>query len=620
MSLPVTKKAVRSYDRARLAVSHNLDIQKWDRGELTVLFHLLMLAVFGLPSYAFVVWYKNRELTAEERLITIVGGVILAFVTLGIHLFFIPDLFIEPYPFSLRLIGLRLYGLSLFPLLVFSIWLWNNTLKKLMSKGDIQSTILRQAARQQVRKFSDEERASRLANAGIEPTNETVFLGTVMNHSKAIPEYLGFKYSQGWLGIEKDNLFKHTFVLGATGAGKTVSLSAIIQQVLQNTDLNVYLLDGKGDLRWAQKMATMAHKYRGHQVPIFQMGQRQDGAIYHGFEGDRRTIYNRLSTMLREKKAEGGAEFYEARETAVLQLICGLQYDDIIPEPPRNFREAVRRCSEEWLMETYKGTDEIEEIKGLVKDGTVGTVRSQISNFNRSFGHLIDKSGFSLDDTPIAMFSLQTQSAGKDIKAFVRFFIEDVKDWIGRRKDKDVQGLLIMDEFQTFNPENITDVLSLARDAKLGVILATQDLAKLGDSRLQQTILANCNTYFLMKSNFPEDIASLAGTLQRIEFSYQWSGDEVATDLGSGREQHQFQIDPNDVSKLRPGQVFVINSRYVSKLKMQNVLEGLEINPQAEAPNHKVTTVGGRRITTPQQEQQKPEAENPKRKAKKFDL
>jgi type IV secretory pathway TraG/TraD family ATPase VirD4 len=170
-----------------------------------------------------------------------------------------------------------------------------------------------------------------------------------------------------------------------------------------------------------------------------------------------------------------------------------------------------------------------------------------------------------------------------DAKKFLDFFIEDVKDWIGKRQPRGTKGLLIIDEFGTFRNQNITDVLSLARSSNLGVILATQDTATLGDTNTARRILANCNTYLLMKTNFPEELTELAGTVYRIEASQQTAEGGQATGVGSARVQHQYKINPNEVPKMAPGEAFLINSRFTAKIQMKQVPQ-IEINEQAIAP------------------------------------
>src|SRR5207253_2892166 len=103
----------------------------------------------------------------------------------------------------------------------------------------------------------------------------------------------------------------------------------------------------------------------------------------------------------------------------------------------------------------------------------------------------------------------------------------------------------------------IIALLSLARSAKLGIILATQDIASLGDETTRRLILANSRTKILMATDFPEEVASLAGTIYQLESSIQHESGQ-ATGLGSARVQHTFKIDMNEAARLQTGEAFII--------------------------------------------------------------
>jgi hypothetical protein len=107
-------------------------------------------------------------------------------------------------------------------------------------------------------------------------------------------------------------------------------------------------------------------------------------------------------------------------------------------------------------------------------------------------------------------------------------------------------------EFGQFSNENITALLSLARSAQLGIVLATQDTASLTNEVTKKLVLANTRTKFLMTSEFPEEVAALAGTVYQLESSIQHEEGEL-TGLGSARVQHAFKVDMNEVANLKPG-------------------------------------------------------------------
>ena len=100
------------------------------------------------------------------------------------------------------------------------------------------------------------------------------------------------------------------------------------------------------------------------------------------------------------------------------------------------------------------------------------------------------------------------------------------------------------------------------------MVLATQDVASLGDEQIRRLILANTRTKLLMATDFPEEVAELAGTLYQVEASIQHQDGE-ATGAGSARVQHAFRVDMNEVARLQSGEAFFIRQRYATKVKVK---------------------------------------------------
>jgi hypothetical protein len=191
----------------------------------------------------------------------------------------------------------------------------------------------------------------------------------------------------------------------------------------------------------------------------------------------------------------------------------------------------------------------------------------------------VTPSGFALEETNCAVFSIRTQTVSDTARRFLHYLVEDYKDYIGNRQQR--PAILILDEYAPFKSENMHSLLSLARSSNLGVIIATQDIVTLGDAQMQQLILANTRTKILMATDFPEDIAKLAGTEYQPESSYQHVDGE-ATHLGTTRIQHAFKIDPNEVAKLPAGQAFVIRQREVAKIHVHRVATIPDVPPEPE--------------------------------------
>lgn len=535
----------------------------------SLVFHLFLLFVFGPIAYivALVLLIKRFR---WQRFFTYVTS----FIYLLLVIPHIP--FAKFLPISVH--SLFVYGLLMLPLspmegLIMFTW---KKVSGLFSQRTIEDEQAEQAQRRHAAHQKHMAQAARKAQLQPDSAKDFINVGVKID-GEEFPAYLGIEEQNEWVRIKYPQFFHHAFVVGTTGAGKTNLLLRIIYETLHNTRLRIYVIDGKGDLAFAKTIANLAYQHGRGPVPIFMMGQteaaRVSASVYDGFRGDREAIANRLSMMMSVDKTVGNALHYSETYKGLMHLICGVGYPELGIKPPKNFDDVLGRLSFNWLSQTYaKIPSELAVIK-LAHDGRedlIAAASARLGNLARPLKETVDTTGFNLEDSHCAIFSLRTQSVGVDAKQFLNFLIEDVKDWVGKRQPPDVEALLIIDEFGSFNNESINEVLTLARSSKVGVILSTQDVAQLGDERAKRKILANCNTYFLMKTNFPEELVNLAGTIYAVEPSFQIENG-LPTGMQSARIQHQFKIPPNDVAQVRPGQCYIINSRYALKMQAATI-------------------------------------------------
>lgn len=389
------------------------------------------------------------------------------------------------------------------------------------------------------------------------------------------PDGLGIEHNLDWLCLSEEVLDQHIFLLGTTGAGKSETIKRLVNEILTATDRNIYFVDGKGDEGLANDIRSMAFHHGRGIAPIFKLGFDKNGAVYHGLNGGKADIYNRLCALVGIQEAEGDAQYYADINRDLLQLIC------YSPDgPPRNFETIRTRLNKQYLLDAYQFDDlEYQTVENEISTRDIQSLLRRIRPLMREFRTCIGDEGFSLEQVRCAIFSMRVQSVGDTSKRFLDFLVEDLKDFIGKRQKH--PSVLIIDEFGQFNNTNITALLSLARSSKLGVVLATQDVASLKDEATKRLVLANARTKILMATDFPEEVAGLAGTIYQIESSFQHdSGD--TTGLGSARIQHTFKVDMNEAAQLQPGEAFLIRQRHAAKIKIRAIGNVTHIEEQRE--------------------------------------
>lgn len=389
------------------------------------------------------------------------------------------------------------------------------------------------------------------------------------------PDYIGIRREGNWVLCKNSIFSQHVLLIGSTGAGKSETIKRLIAETLTHTERDIFFIDGKGDRQLAQEVAQMIFAARGQAVPLFTLGQDEASpSLYNGFQGQPTDLYNRFCALLRLDESDGAARYYADINRDLIQLACYAPGG-----PPRSFEEVVERLDRRWLERAYAGNkQELYTIQNMTDEHLTGLL-VRLRPIMRELASLVQPNGFVLEEERGAIFSLRTQSVGDTARHFLDFLIEDVKDFVGKRQKR--PGLLIIDEFGAFGNKNILALLSMSRSADMGVILATQDIASLGEENERRLIMANTRTKLLMATDFPEEVAQLAGTMYGIEASIQHQDGE-ATGAGSARVQHQFRVDMNETARLKGGEAFLIRQRYAAKLRVKRV-ETLTIESEAIA-------------------------------------
>lgn len=468
-------------------------------------------------------------------------------------------------------------------------WLVNmDELKYIFFRDNSPDAELKRANKKKIRKQERKRQKVMNAMGRRSPKAEGyVYLGGVVEND-SLEHVAGIEIVEEdkvkWLRVKASRLSQSLVIIGQPGAGKTTCATFVIEQLLKNNpSLRVIVVDGKGEWKWAQELATLGKKYKGQNVPVFKIGYPEHGAAFDGFQGSQEHIFSRLGILLGLNKAENSGQMhYTMQDTLLLSYICGSAYSELEIPAPRSFDDLYQRSTYDWLLQTYKKIpDAIETIEAMQKDKHLISFKRKIQTYGAMFRDIVTDKGFGFNDVPFSVFSIKTTVQGLNSQLFLDWFIEVLKYHIGNEVEGET--VVIIDEFPAFNNKSIGDVLSIGRSAGVGTILLAQDAGTIEPPALRRKIMGHPHLKILLKSDYPEDMIKLAGTVDAYERGVQFEGEgeeEAHTGLGTRRVQDQFRVKPNDVRMLKEGSGFAISSGCAGKIQF-GWLPEIEIDADA---------------------------------------
>ncbi|RYZ77795.1 MAG: DUF853 family protein [Proteobacteria bacterium] len=388
--------------------------------------------------------------------------------------------------------------------------------------------------------------------------------------------------------LSERELNHHVHIVGASGFGKTVLLSHLIEQRI-GQGKGLLFLDLKGDLDTIEKFRGYAAKSsREADVQILSLGHASISSPYNLLgTGTPTQIRDRIMIALNWSE-----EFYKNQASSfLLKLLIGLcwlrdhageQLDifnllevlsnrEVIENACMRIPETnleIRRCVEEVVTST-RSPDYWNSLQGL---------RTQIESLVLSdFGALIKSApgGIDLFDSvtksKIILIFLDTRSYGETAKTIGRFVLQDLKAVSAKvdaevpKKDRKAFSVII-DEFADLAQEDFIAFLDRARSSRMSVVVAHQELSDLQriSPEFAGRLMGNTATVFafLQKGgDSSETLASLAGTKTVLKKTERHSR-RFLFDIGTGetsvREAEEFIIHPNVIKSLGVGQCVCI--------------------------------------------------------------
>jgi hypothetical protein len=386
-------------------------------------------------------------------------------------------------------------------------------------------------------------------------------------HSHAIP--LGVdRESRRPFDLQDEELALHTMLIGASGTGKTTTLSVLCDGMLK-LGHSVVIVDCKnGGLR-----STAAMLAERHDLPFRFVDPNDDESLgYDLATGDPWDVANKLIGIF-TYAAASGAEIYKNVAQSVLPLLvramqaAGEQVTlQTLAEAliPGRMRAIGRRAGHPFQHDL----DVLVESRGVIEEGIIGLrVRLDALRMGK-YGRLftaVDNGDPVLDWTEIlstpsvTYLGLSATQFGEDSELFGRVIAQDLKQQCARRiaqlggADRLTTALLVLDEFAALREaEQVVDLLLQAREAQMPVVVSTQYIPEKVNIR-QSVLQAGLIIAHRVEAKDAELIAAQMGTRPKWESTLQTDTDLGPTGLGSARMVDAYFVHPNDLRTLRRG-------------------------------------------------------------------
>ncbi|MBI2416282.1 MAG: type IV secretion system DNA-binding domain-containing protein [Candidatus Kerfeldbacteria bacterium] len=336
---------------------------------------------------------------------------------------------------------------------------------------------------------------------------EGVILGEV--------EYRGIKTA---VRIKRADRQRHLYVIGQTGSGKSVMLSSLAIQDINNGE-GVCVIDPHGDL--VEDVLEHIPKHRADDVVIFNPGdiERPVGLNMLEYDTDEQKDFAVQEMVAIFYKLFGqemiGPMFEHYMRNAMLAMMDDKEAGATLIEIPRMFTDAAFRKEKlkkvkNLIVKNFWQQEYEQSQAGQQAADMLSYVISKIGRFltNDMMRNIVGqaRSGFNvreiMDNRKILLVNLSKGSIGEVNSSLLGLIMVSKIQMAAMAranmpKEQRKDFYTYVDEFQNYTTDSIAVILSEARKYKLDLILAHQyinQLVKNNDTQIRDAVFGNVGT------------------------------------------------------------------------------------------------------------------------------
>lgn len=359
----------------------------------------------------------------------------------------------------------------------------------------------------------------------------------------------------------------HTLVLGATGAGKTVTQAWMLGRAI-DAGHAVVCVDPKGDTLLLSELHAAAQR-NGRRFALWTPeGPCSYNPFAHGSESELADKALAGETYT-EPHYLRQAQRYVAQSTRTLQAACrpvtiGSLVDTLDPD---ELEKIARPLPEDRaaLVHTYVDSLTAEQKRGLAgtRDRLAILAESELGVW---LGDQVDGIDLRADIAAgaVVYFRLDADRWPLLAEMLAAAIVQDLITVAAHHQSEPAKALVCIDEFSAVAPEQVVRLFGRARSAGLSLLLGTQELADLASEEhpgLLEQVLGNAATIIAHRQRVPDSaelLAKVAGTRGSWTHTQRTHGLGMGGEEGTRTRAREFHVHPDEFKSLPTGEAVVI--------------------------------------------------------------
>jgi Type IV secretion-system coupling protein DNA-binding domain len=366
---------------------------------------------------------------------------------------------------------------------------------------------------------------------------------------------------------------RHVLVPGATGAGKTTSLGALLADYVARSGFGAVVLEAKTDAALLEA-AGRAAASRGARLHLLSpSGGSAYDPLAHGSVDERS---ERLIAV--EDWGSADADFYRQAASPFLRLV--IRVLDASTEPTTLAAVAARCHPDELInLATEVGDPDLLGEVTSALDGLPGDQARAVSGLRARLQNLassqfarewLDPSatGRSFDlrrviaEREVAYFRFDTDRTGNVGRAIAQMVLLDLGAAASSAMGKGTGTFVCVDEFGALEAPALERLFARGRAAGFSVALGTQTLADLtaAGPAVRERIGATVSALVCHRIGEQADaewIAQLIGAVPTWQTTIRTEGYGRHTKEGTRTRGYRFEVNPSELQRLGAGEAYV---------------------------------------------------------------